>query len=119
MIKVFLVEDEFTIRESIKKTVHWESEGFELVGEAGDGELAYPMILASQPDILLTDIRMPFMDGLELSKLVKKELPEIKILILSGYDDFSYAQDAIRIGVEDYLLKPGAGGSSGELFGGA
>ena len=106
MIKVFLVEDEFTIRESIKKTVHWESEGFELVGEAGDGELAYPMILASRPDILLTDIRMPFMDGLELSKLVKKELPEIKILILSGYDDFSYAQDAIRIGVEDYLLKP-------------
>ena len=52
MIKVFLVEDEFTIRESIKKTVHWESEGFELVGEAGDGELAYPMILASRPDIL-------------------------------------------------------------------
>lgn len=106
MIKVFLVEDEYAIREGIKRTIRWEEDGFCLVGEAGDGEVAYPKILAAKPDILITDIRMPFMDGLELSKLVKKELPNIKILILSGYDDFSYAKEAISIGVEEYLLKP-------------
>lgn len=109
MLKVFLVEDEFIIRNAIKKTINWQDEGFELVGEAGDGEQAYPMILTSKPDILITDIRMPFMDGLELSKLVRKNLPEIKILILSGYDDFSYAKEAISIGVTDYLLKPISG----------
>lgn len=109
MLKVFLVEDEFIIRNAIKKTVNWNEEGFELVGEAGDGERAYPMILTSRPDILITDIRMPFMDGLELSRLVRKNLPEIKILILSGYDDFTYAKEAISIGVTDYLLKPVSG----------
>lgn len=106
MLKVFLVEDEYAIREGIRKSVHWEREGFELVGEAGDGEIAFPQILASEPDILITDIRMPFMDGLELSRLVKSRMPDVHILVISGYDDFSYAQEAIRIGVEDYLLKP-------------
>lgn len=106
MIKVFLVEDEFPIREAIKNTIDWEREGFELVGEAGDGEVAYPKILSTKPDILLTDIRMPFMDGLELSQLVKESLPGIRILILSGYDDFDYAKKAISIGVEEYLMKP-------------
>ncbi len=106
MIKVFLVEDEFAIREGIKKTINWERDGFELVGEAGDGEMAYPKILKTEPDILITDIKMPFMDGLELSKLVKKELPNIKIVILSGFDDFEYAKEAISIGVEEYILKP-------------
>ena len=72
MIKVFLVEDENIIRQGIKNNIEWKANGFELVGEAGDGEYAYPMILKSQPDILLTDIKMPFMDGLELSRLVKK-----------------------------------------------
>lgn len=105
-IKVFLVEDEMLIRNSVKKCVDWEAEGYEFAGEAGDGELAYPMILKTKPDILITDIRMPFMDGLELSRLVKAELPNIKILILSGYDEFQYAKEAIKIGVTDYLLKP-------------
>ena len=106
MVKVFLVEDEIVIRDGIKNSIQWEKEGFEFVGEAGDGELAYPMILKEQPDILITDIKMPFMDGLELSRLVKQELPDIKILILSGYDEFEYAKEAIRIGVAEYLLKP-------------
>lgn len=106
MIKVFLVEDEFVIRKAIKHTINWEQEGFELVGEAGDGEVAYPKILSTKPDILLTDIRMPFMDGLELSRLVKESLPDIRILIISGYDDFEYAKQAISIGVEEYLMKP-------------
>ena len=106
MIKVFLVEDEYAIREGIRRTVNWEKEGFVLCGEAGDGEMAYPLILKEKPEILITDIRMPFMDGLELCRLVKEALPSVRILILSGYDDFSYAQEAIRIGVEEYLLKP-------------
>ena len=106
MIKVFLVEDEYAIREGIKKSIHWERDGFELVGEAGDGEVALPKIIKSKPDILITDIRMPFMDGLELSRLVKTEMPDIKIIVLSGYDDFNYAKQAISIGVEEYILKP-------------
>ncbi|NLL80436.1 MAG: response regulator [Clostridiales bacterium] len=106
MIKVFLVEDEIVMREGIKSTVQWEREGYEFVGEASDGELAYPMIQNLKPDIVITDIRMPFMDGLELSRLIKKELPETKVIILSGYSDFDYAKQAISIGVTDYLLKP-------------
>ena len=106
MLKTFLVEDEVVIREMIKKMIPWEQYGFELAGEASDGEMALPLILKSKPDLLITDIKMPFMDGLTLCKLVKKELPNIKIVILSGYDDFNYAKQAISIGVEDYLLKP-------------
>ncbi len=109
MIKVFLVEDEYAIREGIKKSVDWEGDGFVLVGEAGDGEVAFPKIVKEKPDILITDIRMPFMDGLELSRLVKKELPDIRIVVLSGYDDFNYAREAISIGVEEYILKPVSG----------
>jgi two-component system response regulator YesN len=106
MYKVFLVEDEIVIREGIKNNIHWEEEGFKIVGDESDGELAYPMIIKEQPDILITDIKMPFMDGLELSKLLKKELPQLKIIIISGYSDFGYAQQAIDIGVSEYLLKP-------------
>jgi len=106
MYKVFLVEDEIVIREGIKNNVHWEEEGFKIVGDASDGELAYPMIIREQPDILITDIKMPFMDGLELSKLLKKDMPQLKIIIISGYSDFGYAQQAIDIGVSEYLLKP-------------
>lgn len=109
MIKVFLVEDEIVMREGIKNTIAWEQEGFSFVGEASDGELAYPLIQKTRPDILITDIKMPFMDGLELSRLVKKEMPDIKIIILSGYDEFKYAQEGINIGIEDYLLKPVTG----------
>jgi len=106
MYKVFLVEDEIVIREGIKNIIHWNEEGFEIVGDESDGELAYPMILREQPDILITDIKMPFMDGLELSKLLKKDMPQLKIIIISGYSDFGYAQQAIDIGVSEYLLKP-------------
>ncbi|MCR5742301.1 MAG: response regulator [Lachnospiraceae bacterium] len=109
MIKVFLVEDEYAIREGIKRSVDWKNNDFELVGEAGDGEMAFPKILKTRPDILITDIRMPFMDGLELAGLVKKEMPDIRIVVLSGYDDFNYAKQAISIGVEEYMLKPVSG----------
>ncbi|MBP1754420.1 MAG: DNA-binding response regulator [Firmicutes bacterium] len=106
MYKVFLVEDEIVIREGIKNNIRWEEEGFKIVGDESDGELAYPMIIREQPDILITDIKMPFMDGLELSKLLKRDMPQLKIIIISGYSDFGYAQQAIDIGVSEYLLKP-------------
>ena len=106
MIKVFLVEDEIIIRNGIKNSINWEMHGYDFVGEASDGELALPIILEKKPDILITDIKMPFMDGLELSEQVKKVLPATKIMILSGYNEFDYAKMAIKIGVTDYLLKP-------------
>ena len=106
MLKVFLVEDEIVVRESIRQMIPWMKFGFELCGEAGDGEMALPMIQRQKPDLVITDIRMPFMDGLELSRMVKKDLPGTKIVIISGYHDFEYAKAAISIGVEQYLLKP-------------
>ena len=106
MIKVFIVEDETVIREGIKRRIDWEANGLCLVGEAGDGELAYPMIQETKPDLLITDIMMPFMDGLELSELVKKEMPQIKIIIISGFEHFVYANRALKIGIVDYLSKP-------------
>ena len=109
MLKVFLVEDEKIMREGIKNNIDWEKEGFSFVGDAGDGELAYPLLQKTRPDILITDIKMPFMDGLELSRLVKQEMPNIKIIILSGYDEFDYAKEAISIGITDYLVKPLSG----------
>lgn len=106
MLKVFLAEDEFIIREGIKNNIDWQAHGYEFCGEASDGELAFPLIQRTKPDILITDIKMPFMDGLSLSRLVKKELPDTEIIILSGYEEFDYAKEAIHIGVARYLLKP-------------
>lgn len=109
MLKVFLVEDEFVIREGIKNTVDWKAHGYEFCGEASDGELAFPMIQKLKPDIVITDIRMPFMDGLVLSRLIKKELPWTEIIILSGYAEFEYAKEGIKIGIAQYLSKPVSG----------
>ena len=106
MYKVFLVEDEIVVREGIRNRIPWDKTPYTLAGEAPDGELALSMIQDIKPDILITDIRMPFMDGLALSRIVKKTLPWIKIIILSGHDEFEYAREAISVGVEEYLLKP-------------
>lgn len=105
-LKVFLVEDEFVVREGIKNNIKWQEHGYDFCGEAGDGELAFSMIQKLKPDIVITDIRMPFMDGLVLSKLIKKEMPWIEIIILTGYAEFEYAKEAIRVGVAEYLTKP-------------
>ncbi len=94
------------IREGIKKNIDWTENGFIFCGEAGDGEIAFPMICKEKPDIVITDIKMPFMDGLELSRLIKKEMPDVEIIILSGYEEFEYAKTAISVGVAEYLLKP-------------
>lgn len=106
MLKIFLVEDEFVVREGIKNNVDWEAHGYDFCGEASDGELAYSMIQKEKPDIVITDIRMPFMDGLTLSKLIKKEMPWIEIIILTGHAEFEYAKEGIKIGVAQYLSKP-------------
>lgn len=103
---VFLVEDEIVTREGIRDTVDWGAAGYQFCGEASDGEIALPLIRERRPDTVITDIKMPFMDGLQLCRILKETLPATKIIILSGHDEFKYAQEAIRIGVTEYLLKP-------------
>jgi|WetSurMetagenome_2_1015567.scaffolds.fasta_scaffold62375_2 two-component system, response regulator YesN len=104
--KAFFVEDEIVTREGIRDNVDWRGNGFEFCGEASDGEIALPLIRSTQPDLLITDIKMPFMDGLELCKIVRERMPWVKIVILSGHDEFEYAQKAVNLGVTEYLLKP-------------
>lgn len=101
-----MVEDETVIREGLRDRIPWEQYGYRFVGEAADGEVALPLIRKTRPDVLITDIKMPFMDGLSLSRIVREEFPKTKILIISGYDDFEYAREAISIGVDQYILKP-------------
>ncbi len=116
MYSVFLVEDEIVIRDGLKASFPWEQYGFAYVGDAADGEVALPLIRQTKPDVLITDIRMPFMDGISLSKMIKRELPNTRIIIISGFDDFSYAQEAISIGVDNYLLKPVTKDKLGEVM---
>lgn len=106
MLKVFLVEDESSIRENLRDNIMWQQYGYQFAGEAGDGEMALPLIRKVKPDVLITDINMPFMDGLALARIVRQEFPQIKIVIISVHNDFEYAQRAIAAGVERYLLKP-------------
>ncbi|MEA5144528.1 MAG: response regulator, partial [Candidatus Limiplasma sp.] len=109
MYKVFLTDDEIVVREGIRSNFPWEQTDFVLAGEAPDGEIALSMLQDIKPDILITDIRMPFMDGLELCRVVSATMPWIYIVILSGHDDFAYAREAISLGVKEYLLKPVSG----------
>lgn len=106
MTRVFLVDDEIIMRESLRNLFSKMEQEYVLVGEAPDGEIALPMILEQQPDVLITDICMPFMDGLELAEHVRKALPDVKIMMISGYDDGSYMQRAKQIGVQAYIRKP-------------
>ncbi len=106
LYKIFFVEDEIVTREGIRDHVDWKGNGFEFCGEAADGEIALPLLQTARPDVLITDIKMPFMDGLQLSKLVHEHMPWVKIIILSGHDEFEYAREAIKLGVTEYLLKP-------------
>ncbi|MDR0671852.1 MAG: helix-turn-helix domain-containing protein [Oscillospiraceae bacterium] len=109
MLKILLVEGEAAVLESLRKSVHWEECGYTCVGEASDGELAYTLIKEKRPDVIITNIQMPLMDGLELSRLVRSEMPDIKIIILTGCSDFRCVQRALRLGVSEYLLTPAAG----------
>lgn len=106
MISVMIVDDEFIVRQGIKTSIDWEAHGIKIIGEAMNGQSALPKIRTLRPDILITDIRMPVMDGLTLAEKVREEMPEMKIIILSGYGEFAYAKKSIHLNVAEYLLKP-------------
>ena len=106
MFKVLLVDDEEEVRIGIKNKIDWNHYGFEVIGEAENGREALDFFDESVPDIVITDINMPFMDGLELTAAIKDEYPAVKIIILTGFDDFKFAQTSIKYGVTDYILKP-------------
>ena len=106
MYQVFVVEDELLIRQSIRNVIENMPGPYALCGEASDGEMALSMMQDLMPDIVLTDIRMPFLDGFELIRHAKAMMPWLKIVIISGYGDFEFAQKAISLGVDQYLLKP-------------
>ncbi len=105
MYKLLIVEDEDMLREALLAGVDWAGLGYEARG-AEDGEQAFALALEFKPDIVLTDIRMPFMDGLQLSAKLKEALPGTMVAILSGHDEFAYAQEALKLGVREYLQKP-------------
>ena len=104
--KILLVDDEEEVRKSIIKKINWEEEGFLVVGDAENGVEALEKIENLNPDLVFTDIRMPYMDGLELIKEINNRYPLIKSIIFSGFDDFDYAKEAIKMGVIEYVLKP-------------
>lgn len=106
MLKVLIVDDEPSVRSRLRKAVKWHELGFDLVGEASDGEEGLEMFKSTDPDIIITDIRMPVFSGLELVQQVKNVSSDINFIVISGYDDFKYAQKALKFGVKDYLLKP-------------
>ena len=106
MYQIFIVEDELLIRQSIRNAIEKMSGPYALCGEASDGEMALAMMQDLMPDILLTDIRMPFLDGFDLIKNCKVMMPWLKVVIISGFGDFESAQKAISLGVDQYLLKP-------------
>lgn len=106
MYKVLLVDDEVLTREAISQNIPWESMGFTLIGTAGNGQEALKMVERDPPDLVLTDICMPVMDGIALSGELHDHYPETSVVIISGYDDFEYAKQALRFGVSNYLLKP-------------
>ena len=106
LYRVLLVDDEEEIRTGISRKIDWAALGFTLVGEAGNGEEALELSEQLQPDVVLTDIKMPFMDGLELCRRLKQSLPAAKLVVFSGFDDFEYARQAVGMGVFEYILKP-------------
>ncbi len=106
MYKAVLIEDEIVIRENIRENFPWVENGILFAGEASDGETALQLIEDVSPQIVITDIKMPFLDGLDLSRIVLSQMPWIKVIIMTGHDDFELAQQALKIGVSDYLLKP-------------
>lgn len=104
--KVIIADDEPIIREGIRTAVDWPALRMEVVAEAEDGEEALELVLEHQADIVLVDLNMPIMDGISLIKHVRDKLPSCRLVIITGHDEFQYAQKAIRLNVDEYLLKP-------------
>lgn len=106
MYKIIVVDDELWFRQGIKGSIQWSMYDSEIVGEACDGEEALDVIERERPDIVFADVRMPVMDGLELASIIAKKYPDIRIIIVSGYEEFEYARKAMSLGVSYYLTKP-------------
>jgi len=106
LCKILIVDDEYLLRQGIKHLINWEEEGFEIIGEASNGKEAIELVEKVKPHIILSDVVMPVIDGINLSKIIKAKYPEIQIIILSSYNDFKYVKDTFKIGVNDYILKP-------------
>ena len=106
LYRIMVVDDEEEIRLGIIKKIDWEANGFVVVGDAENGQDALEKAEKLQPDVIMTDIKMPFMDGLELGKRLSESMPSTKIIVFSGCDDFEYAHRAIKINVIEYVLKP-------------
>ena len=104
--KVLIIDDEYIMRQGIRHMIEWEKEGYVLVGEAADGEEGLALIEEYQPDIVLADIVMPVLDGMEFSMILKKRFPKIRLIILSSYDNFEYVKKTLLNGACDYILKP-------------
>lgn len=106
MIQTLLVDDEYLIRELLKGSIQFQELGFAIVGEAEDGLQALQKVQELSPELIILDINIPFINGVELARIVKANNPEINIIVLTGFEEFAYARDFIRIGVFDYVLKP-------------
>lgn len=106
MYRLMLVDDEAEIREGLLEIINWEQEGFQVVGVAENGLEALQVAENVAPDLVVTDIRMPFLDGLEMARRMRKTLPTVQFIVLSGYDEFDFARQAVQIQIKDYILKP-------------
>ena len=106
LYRVMLVDDEEDVRQAIARKINWEEIGFQVVASAENGQEALELAERLHPDVVMTDIKMPFMDGLTLGRALKKRLKNIKVIIFSGFDEFEYAKEAIKLEAEEYLLKP-------------
>lgn len=106
MYKLILADDEEDVREGLLQLIDWESVGFAVADTAENGKEAAEMVEKHVPDVVVTDIQMPFMNGLQLAEWIRGHYPSTKIIILTGYEEFEYAQKAIRLGIDEYVLKP-------------
>lgn len=106
MIRVLITDDEIQIRKGLHLKVDWEEEGFQIIGEASNGQEALRLLETLDVDVLITDMRMPIMDGIELAKHCHQKFPKVRVIVLSGYSDFEYVRGSMKEGVRDYLLKP-------------
>lgn len=106
MYRFLIIDDEPLVREGISTTIDWNAHGFELVGTCRDGREGLQALEELEPDVVLTDICMPFVDGLELAASISEQYPATKTILLTGYDEFEYAQEAVRLNVRDFILKP-------------
>ncbi len=116
LYRIMLVDDEEEVRKAMIRKMDWEGLGFTVVGDAENGQDALEKLEQLEPDVVMTDIRMPYMDGLALTSYIREKYPSVKVLIFSGYDDFEYAQQAIKLNVTEYILKPVNGQELGEIL---